>query len=87
MELASITFWQVAILFILIFTGVLCVKTRIFPSEAKTVLSNMLVYLIMPAMAINSYIADYDPETGKYITRICVQYHTYLYRPSLDVSV
>ena len=72
MELASITFWQVAILFILIFTGVLCVKTRILPSEAKSVLSNMLVYLIMPAMAINSYIADYNPETGRNILRAFV---------------
>lgn len=67
MELASITFWQVAILFILIFVGVLCVKTGILSSEAKSVLSNMLVYLIIPAMAVNSYIAEYNPETGRNI--------------------
>ena len=69
MELASITFWQVCILFVLIFTGVLCAKMRIFSAEAKSVLSNMLVYLIMPAMALNSYLVDYDPEVSKNIFR------------------
>ncbi|MCR4818834.1 MAG: AEC family transporter [Fretibacterium sp.] len=69
MELASITFWQVCILFVLIFTGLLCAKMRIFSPEAKSVLSNMLVYLIMPAMALNSYLADYDPEVSKNIFR------------------
>lgn len=69
MELASITFWQVCILFVLIFTGVLCAKMRIFSAEAKSVLSNMLVYLIMPAMALNSYLVDFNPEVSKNIFR------------------
>ena len=51
----------------LIFTGVFCARTGIFSGGAKSVLSNMLVSLIMPAMALNSFLADYDPEVGKNI--------------------
>ena len=42
MELASITFWQVAVLFVLIFFGVLCVKTGVLSGAAKSVLSNLM---------------------------------------------
>ena len=77
MELASITFWQVAILFMLIFTGVLSVKTGALTGAAKSVLSDLLLYVIVPAMIVNSYIAEYDPEVGRGIGR------TFLYSAAL----
>ncbi|MGN0317431.1 MAG: AEC family transporter [Lachnospira sp.] len=62
MELALITAQQVAILFILIFAGFVCVKTRVIKPESKKVLSDLLLYLIVPAMIINSYASGYDDE-------------------------
>ena len=86
MELASITFWQVAVLFMLIFTGVLCVKTGILSISAKAELSNLLVYLIIPAMAVNSYIAEYDPEIGRHILQAFI-YSTALILMGLALTV
>ena len=60
MELALITAQQVAILFILIFSGFVCVKTGALKEGAKQVLSDLLLYLIVPAMIIDSYASGYD---------------------------
>ena len=50
MELAMITAGQVTVLFILILTGFVCVKTGILKQEAKKPFSDLLIYLIIPAM-------------------------------------
>ena len=62
MELANITIQQVAILFLLIFAGFLCVKTGALKSEGKKAFSDLLIYLIVPAMIINSYITEFDEK-------------------------
>ncbi|MCD7777531.1 MAG: AEC family transporter [Clostridiales bacterium] len=62
MELSIITAKQVFILFILIFTGFGCVKAGVIKTESKKVFSDLLIYLIVPAMIINSYTTGYNPE-------------------------
>ena len=62
MELAVITAKQVAVLFLLIFAGFACVKTGAVKMEAKKAFSDLLLYLIVPAMVINSYLTEFDPQ-------------------------
>ena len=62
MELALITAQQVAVLFLLIGTGAVAVKTGVLKPESKQVLSNLLVYLVVPAMIIHSYMMDFSME-------------------------
>ena len=62
MELAVITAKQVAVLFLLIFAGFACVKTGTVKIEAKKAFSDLLLYLIVPAMVINSYLTKFDPK-------------------------
>lgn len=69
MGLALITAQQVAILFILIFSGFVCVKTGALKSGAKQVLSDLLLYLIVPAMIIDSYSSGYDSEIAANLGR------------------
>lgn len=69
MELALITAQQVAILFILILAGFVCVKSGVIKMESKKVLSDMLLYLIMPAMIINSYSSGYDKDIASNLGR------------------
>ena len=58
MELALITVKQVVVLFILIFAGFVCVKTKAVKMEGKKAFSDLLLYLIVPAMVINSFNID-----------------------------
>ena len=62
MELALITAQQVAVLFLLIGTGTLAVKTGVLRLEDKQPLSNLLVYVIVPAMIINSYRMEFSMQ-------------------------
>ena len=62
MELAMITFEQVGILFLLIFAGFIAVKTGAIKPEGRKVLSDLLVYLIMPCMILNSYFMELNAE-------------------------
>ena len=62
MELAMITAQQVIVLFLLIGTGALAVKTGVLKPENKQALSNLLVYIIVPAMIINSYRMEFSAE-------------------------
>ena len=62
MELAMITAQQVAVLFILIGLGTIAAKARLLRPEGKQTLSNLLVYLVVPAMIINSYRMDFSME-------------------------
>ena len=55
MELALICAQQVVVLFLLMATGTVAVKTGVLKPENKQALSNLLVYLVVPAMIINSY--------------------------------
>ncbi|MBQ8954648.1 MAG: AEC family transporter [Clostridia bacterium] len=69
MELAVITFWQVVTLFLLIFTGVVTVKTGVITREAKSVFARLLLYVIVPMMTINSYLVEYSDEMSRSIGR------------------
>ena len=63
MDLALITARQVVILFVLILTGFACVKTGVLKQEAKKHFSDLLIYLIIPAMIINSYLTSSDKSS------------------------
>ena len=69
MDLALITFWQVATLFLLIFTGALGVKTGVVPRAAKGIFANLLLYVIIPTMTVNSYLVEYTEEMSRGIGR------------------
>ena len=62
MELAQITAGQVVILFLLMGTGIAAVKTGVLKPEGKRTLSNLLVYLVVPAMIVNSYRMEFSME-------------------------
>lgn len=62
MELALITVKQVTVLFCLIFTGYLCVRTGAVKPEGKKAFSDLLLYLVVPAMVIHSYMIEFKPE-------------------------
>lgn len=62
MDLALVTLQQVGILFILIIIGFICGKTGVITADGKKVLSNLLVTIIMPAMILNSYLSEFDPQ-------------------------
>ena len=63
MELALITAQQVAVLFLLIGTGMVAVKTGVLKLENKQALSNLLVYIIVPAMAPSCLICSAKRRT------------------------
>ena len=69
MELAVITAKQVGVLFLLIFAGFACVKTGVVKPEAKKAFSDLLIYLIVPAMVINSYLTEFDPKVLQNLLR------------------
>ena len=62
MELALITAQQVIILFLLIGCGFVAVKTGVLKQEGKQTLSNLLLYLVVPAMIVHSYMMEFSEE-------------------------
>lgn len=62
MELALITAQQVIILFLLIGCGFVAVKTGVLKQEGKQTLSNLLLYLVVPAMIVHSYMMKFSEE-------------------------
>ena len=63
MELAVITAKQVAELLLMILAGAACCKAGMFKPKEKSVLANLLLYLVVPAMVLDSYMVEYDPAT------------------------
>ena len=55
-----ITAQQVAVLFLLIFTGAAATKAGILRSEGKQTLSGLLVNVVVPAMILNSYQMEFS---------------------------
>ena len=62
MDLALVTLQQVGILFVLIMLGFVCGKAGVVTQEGKKILSNLLVTIIMPAMVLNSYLSEFNPQ-------------------------
>lgn len=60
MDLALISLKQVGIMFIMILLGFILVKLKLIDLSAKKSFSNLLVYLVVPCMIINSYNTTYD---------------------------
>ena len=65
MDLALITAKQVFELFILILCGVVIGKIKMVNEEGKGMLSNLLIYFVVPFMIINSYMSGYNAEILK----------------------
>ena len=63
MQLAFITARQVLILFLMIVAGFVCGKTGAIKPDGKKTLSDLLLYLVMPAMILDSYLIEFDAET------------------------
>ncbi len=61
MDLASITAQQVFVLFILIGAGFVGAKFGAIKQEGKKAFSDLLIYLVVPAMIIDSYMSEFDP--------------------------
>lgn len=61
MELAVITAEQVLRLLLMILIGAVCCKWGVFQPKEKSVLANLLLYVVSPAMILDSYMVDFDP--------------------------
>ena len=70
MDLALITAKQVFELFILILCGVVIGKIKMVNEEGKGMLSNLLIYFVVPFMIINSYMSGYNAEILKNMSRM-----------------
>ena len=55
MELAVITAEQVLRLLLMILIGAVCCKWGVFQPKEKSVLANLLLYVVSPAMILDSY--------------------------------
>lgn len=62
MELALICAQQVIVLFLPIGAGAAAVKTGVLKAEGRQTLSNLLVYLVVPAMIVHSYMMEFSEE-------------------------
>lgn len=60
MNLSLISLEQVAIMFMMIILGYILVKTKLADPDSRKSLSNILVYIVVPCMIVNSFIATYD---------------------------
>lgn len=63
MDLAVITAKQVLQLLLMILAGTACCKWGVFQAREKSVLANLLLYLVVPAMVLDSYMVEFDPAT------------------------
>ena len=63
MELAKISLIQVITLFVMIFLGFLLTKIKLIKIDSKGSITNILVYLVVPCMIINSYITTTFDES------------------------
>ena len=79
-DLALITAKQVFELFILILSGVVIGKIKMVNEEGKGMLSNLLIYFVVPFMIINSYMSGYNAEILKNMSRMLLQHTYYMHR-------
>lgn len=63
MDLAVITAKQVFQLLLMILAGAACCRWGVFKPAEKSVLANILLYLVVPAMVLDSYMVEFDPAT------------------------
>lgn len=65
MEYAKILANQVFIMFLLIIIGFVLYKIKFISKETNTQLTNLVLYVVIPAMILNTYQMDYDVEKAK----------------------
>ncbi len=61
MELASKVLFQVLVMLILITVGVIAYRVKLVSDEGKKQISNILMYVVMPAVILNAYCGEFDP--------------------------
>ncbi|HPU63750.1 MAG TPA: AEC family transporter [Mobilitalea sp.] len=62
MTLSGILLNQILIIFIIIFIGVICYKTNLIDDDTNRKLSDILLYLVTPAVIFVSYQKDFSTE-------------------------
>lgn len=62
MSLSSILIHQILVVFIIIFIGVICYKTNLIDNETNSKLSDILLYLVTPAVIFVSYQRDFSAD-------------------------
>ena len=65
MELSLILLKQVSVMLILICIGAICFKTRLVSLEGNKSLTNLVLYIVNPAVIIVSYQQDFSPRLFK----------------------
>lgn len=65
MELAITVFGQVLVMFLLMGVGFLCFKLKLVTNEGKKEMTNVLLYIVLPAIIVSAYQVDYHPEMAK----------------------
>ena len=66
MELASITFFKLIEMLIILLAGVIAYKTNIVTKEGNKTLSNILLMIVNPVILFMSFQRDYTPELVKH---------------------
>lgn len=62
MSLSSILFNQILVIFIILLLGVICYKVKLIDDETNKKLSDILMYLVTPAVILVSYQRDFSTE-------------------------
>lgn len=65
MEYSLILMNQVFIMFLLILVGFLLYQVKLIDTHGNTQLTNLLLYVIMPLLILDTYQMDYDPQKSK----------------------
>ena len=72
MDLAIIAAKQVLEMFLMILAGFICFKTEVIKEEGKKALSDLLLYLVVPAMIVNSYLVEHDSSMTGNLVRMLI---------------
>ena len=72
MDLAIIAAKQVLEMFLMILAGFICFKTGVIKEEGKKALSDLLLYLVVPAMIVNSYLVEHDSSMTGNLVRMLI---------------
>lgn len=65
MDLAITVFGQVVVMFLLMAVGFLCFKLKFVTNAGKGEMTNVLLYIVLPAIIVSAYQVDYHPEMAK----------------------
>lgn len=65
MELAVTVLFQVMIMLLLIAVGIIAYKAKLITEDGKKQMSNLLLYIVIPAVILNSYRSKFDPALVK----------------------